>query len=69
MLKMSECTRKIPCVDCDNARCIFQGKKESDCPKYHCDRPDILKYDCEHCPFIDGFIENMRKDAIKNDGK
>lgn len=57
MVQMSECTRNIPCVDCDNARCIFQGKKESDCPKYHCDRSDN---DCEHCTFIDEFIEDLR---------
>jgi len=38
MLQISECTRDIPCVDCDNKKCMFQGKKESDCPKYKCDR-------------------------------
>lgn len=62
MMTFNECTRNVPCIDCDNVKCIFQGKKESDCPKYHCDRPDKLKHDCEHCQFIDDFIEDMRKE-------
>lgn len=56
--KISECTKTVPCVDCDT-KCIFQGKKESDCPKYHCDNPT---HDCENkCAFIDKYIEDMRK--------
>ena len=58
--KVDTCERNNPCVDCDNSRCIFQGKKESDCPKWKCDRPDGQKYDCDHCEFIDKFIEQMR---------
>lgn len=59
-LTFSECTKKCACIDCDNTRCIFQGKKESECPKYHCDNPT---HDCENgCDFIDKFIEDMRKE-------
>ena len=59
-MEISECTRNIPCIDCDNTKCMFQGKKESDCPKYECDRTHQMQYDCEHCAFIDRFIEKMR---------
>ena len=65
MITIEECTRKKTCYDCDNIRCGFQGQKEADCPKYRCDRPDILAYDCEHCAFIDNFIEDMRKEYGK----
>lgn len=61
MLQLNECTRDIPCIDCDNTKCMFQGKKESDCPKYRCDRPNPMNHDCEHCAFIDRFIADMRK--------
>ena len=61
MLTLTECTRQNTCFDCDNQECIFVGKKESDCPKYRCDRPDESFRDCEHCGFIDGFIEEMRR--------
>ena len=37
--EINECKRNNLCVDCDNTRCIFQGKKASDCPKWKCDRP------------------------------
>ena len=58
---VSECTRNVPCIDCDNARCWFHGKKESDCPKYHCDN---TTHDCENgCAFIDEFIADLRKGA------
>lgn len=58
-IEIAECTKTVPCIDCDNAKCIFQGKKESDCPKYHCDNPT---HDCENkCAFIDKYIEDMRK--------
>ena len=56
---ISECTKNIPCVDCDNTKCWFQGKKESDCPKYYCDNEK--SHDCDHCEFIDRFINDMRK--------
>lgn len=59
--RLSECKKNVPCVDCDNTHCWFRGKKESDCPKYRCDRPKESQYDCEHCEFIDGFINDMRK--------
>lgn len=55
---IGECTRRIPCVDCDNDKCILHGRKESDCPKWVCDRPGT---DCEtECDFIDEFIDAMR---------
>ena len=62
--KISECTKTVPCIDCDNTKCIFQGKKESECPKYHCDNPT---HDCENgCDFIDKFIEDMRRREYDN---
>lgn len=60
MVTLSECTRTNSCYECDNSKCLLQGKKESDCPKYKCDRPDGLKYECERCSFIDKYIESMR---------
>ena len=61
MLKLSECNRQNLCVDCDNTKCLHHGKMIADCPRYRCDRPKEFQYDCEHCEFIDGFIEDMRK--------
>lgn len=56
---ISECKKAIPCIDCDDLKCWFHGKKESDCPKYHCDNPT---HDCENrCEFIDRFINDIRK--------
>lgn len=60
-MTISECTRNIPCIDCDNMACFHQGKKESDCPKYHCDRQGDGFLNCEHCGFIDGFIQEERQ--------
>lgn len=55
---VSECTRCVPCVDCDDTSCWLQGKKESNCPKYRCDNPT---HDCESkCAFIDNVIAEMR---------
>ena len=65
MLKMSECTRKTTCYDCGNTTCYFNGKKESDCPKYGCDNGK--PYDCEDCNFIDKFIEEERKEYGRKD--
>lgn len=62
MLTIEECHKNIPCVDCDDDTCNNQGKKSSDCPKYHCDNKVVL--DCEHCEFIDRFIEEWRE-ALK----
>lgn len=59
-VEISECLRDIPCVDCDDTRCWFYGKKEADCPKYRCDRPQEFQYVCDRCGFIDKFIEDMR---------
>ena len=59
---ITECTRQNTCYDCDNERCAFHGDKGADCPKYHCDRPKEHQLDCDHCGFIDGFIEDMRKE-------
>ena len=55
------CKRKTACVDCDNTECWHHGKKESDCPKWRCDRPKEYAYDCEHCAFIDKIIEQIRQ--------
>ena len=58
MLTMSECTRKTTCYDCDNEDCFFRGIKGADCPKYYCDK----WCDCDHCEFINDFIEEKRKE-------
>lgn len=57
---LTECTRKNTCYDCENERCSLVGEKMSDCPKYHCDNPNGT-YDCDHCAFIDEFIEMERE--------
>ena len=57
MITISECTRQNTCYDCDDEKCWHHGKKEADCPKYGCDND----MDCEHCEFINGFIEEERK--------
>jgi len=54
------CTRQNACYDCENERCILAGYKKSDCPKYRCDNPNGVD-DCDHCAFIDEFIEMERK--------
>ena len=69
MVEIRDCRRKVPCVDCDNKKCWHSGKKESDCPKYKCDRPDEFKLDCEHCAFIDKFIDDMRERNKKHGRK
>lgn len=68
-LTLDECRRPGPCVDCDDPKCLLRGKKESDCPKYRCDRPEGERYDCERCAFIDEFIVEMRKEAKKHGDK
>ena len=60
-IAINNCSRNTLCVDCDNTNCVFQGEKKSDCPKWCCDRPDYAKLDCDHCGFIDKFIEDMRE--------
>lgn len=59
---ISVCSRRSTCYDCDNEACMFQGKKEADCPKYGCDRPEGHQYDCAHCDFVDRYIEDMRRE-------
>ena len=58
---IEECKAHKPCFDCKNTSCGFHGKKQSDCPKYFCDRPGEEKEDCDHCSFIDEYIEKMRR--------
>lgn len=60
-MELRTCNRKNLCVDCDNAECAFRGKKEADCPKWTCDRPNQAAYHCDRCAFIDRFIDTMRK--------
>lgn len=60
MITLSKCTRQNTCYDCDNESCWNHGDKEADCPKYRCDNEKFL--DCDHCSFIDGFIEEMREE-------
>lgn len=61
MITLTECNRQNTCYDCDNEQCIYHGVKGADCPKNHCDRPAPVNLDCEHCAFIDEYIEEMRK--------
>ena len=63
---LRECTRKNACYDCDNEQCWYHGKKEADCPKLECDRDDGLQYECDHCGFIDRYIEYERKAHKEN---
>ena len=62
MLTMSECTRNNLCFECDDEKCAGHGKKESDCPKWRCDRTDD---DCEHCAFIDSFIADRKRTDMR----
>lgn len=50
-----------PCRDCTR-KCKYNlnGNVYSECPKYRCDRPkDFGFMDCEHCAFIDKYIEEV----------
>lgn len=60
-MKIGECTRKNTCYDCDNKECYLHGKKESDCPKYYCDQEGNGYHNCNHCSFIDWFIDDERQ--------
>ena len=58
-MTMIECNRNLLCIDCNDTECWHQGKKESDCPEYRCDK----SLDCNKCAFIDQYIDDMRKMA------
>ena len=61
MFTLTECKRRnTTCHDCDDESCSLAGEKKSDCPKYHCDNPNGVG-DCDHCTFIDDYIEYMRQ--------
>ena len=61
-MTIKECTRNIPCVDCDDNSCAFHGRKEANCPKWRCEN----RVDCEtECEFIDKYIEKLRKGGDK----
>ncbi len=59
MMEMKECTRDNFCYECENARCIFSGSREADCPKYRCDQ--AVK-DCDNCRWLDDWYETVRKE-------
>lgn len=61
-MTLTECTRQNTCYDCDNTKCWHCGKKEADCPKYHCDRSNEMMLDCEHCEFIDKYLKGMKEE-------
>lgn len=63
-MTITECKRKNTCYDCDNERCLHHGKKEADCPKYRCDRQGDGFMECEHCAFIDRFIDDIRRNNV-----
>ena len=59
---MNEHTRHcndIPCRDCENTECTLHGDARADCPKYRCTRPIEALLDCDHCAFIDWFIDEV----------
>lgn len=60
-LKIDECTRQNLCADCDDESCIRHGDPGQDCPKYHCDIPEPRTLDCENCPFLKRYQEDMRE--------
>ena len=61
MFELTRCNkRNNTCYDCDDILCSLAGEKKSDCPKYHCDNPNGID-DCDHCAFIDDYIEHMRQ--------
>ena len=57
MLQLSECTKNIPCIDCDEEGCIHHGVREAVCPKWKCSD------NCEECTWIDEYIEKLRKEG------
>ena len=65
----TKCTRPNLCSDCDDATCVFSGNLIADCPKYFCDMPDPLKYDCENCNFLKRYQKEMREHYDKHIGK
>lgn len=58
---ITKCTRQNLCVDCDDESCLRHGYPIQDCPKYHCDRPEPHKQECETCSFLKEYQEEMRK--------
>ena len=68
MYEISECTRNNFCYECNNEKCIHHGKIEADCPKYKCDLPEPMTYDCEHCSWIKRLIEKLKKDMNGEEG-
>lgn len=65
MTEIHLCERQSLCVDCDNIRCTHQGKIGADCPKYHCDRPEDFRLQCETCGFIKKYVKEMRAEYEK----
>ena len=64
-MKFEECTRLNTCYDCNDDKCHHVGDKGADCPKYRCNRPGLLCLDCNHCAFVDNYIEYMREEYAK----
>ena len=60
-VKISQCKKKIPCIDCDDTECWHNGKKSADCPKYRCDREGEGYLNCDNCALVDRIVDNMRK--------
>jgi len=61
-MTLKNCVRKTTCYDCKNIKCYHHGKKMADCPKYRCDRPPEVAYNCDNCEFINQYINGMRKE-------
>ena len=61
-IQITECKRKIPCVNCDDEKCWFSGQLIADCPLYKCDRTDDLYEDCETCDFLKEHMKAIYED-------
>ena len=62
MLKLGECTKRIFCKDCTNARCQFSGQRYADCPYWIC-IDDVG--DCNECRMLDKYYETKTQASGK----
>lgn len=60
-VNITECTLPVMCKDCTKIECGHHGKREADCPKYRCDRPDPWKRQCDTCAWLDKWYEEMKE--------
>ncbi len=60
-MEIKECTRDNFCFECDNKNCVFCGDIGAECPKYKCDMPEPMRYECEKCPWIRNYINKLKE--------